>query len=185
MSSLFNKYPFNTHFYKYKVLEIEHINGSLSYIPLTRERGYFYDTPYDSDEEDYAEKVQEYQSHILETPFKPILIYQNNKGFIRPLHREKYEKYIAQKMLPPSANDPEDNWLFTSWKDTGIIKDWSDIKSVYKIEKRELIKKFNFTNPYITYLINKKMDATIPALSTTPIKKNTSSSSSSYPFTPK
>ena len=146
----------STNYYKYKLLEIHHKRG-VAYIPLTRERGYFYETPYDSDEENYHEKVREYQARVLETPFRPILIFHNTCGFIRPLHQEKYERYVVQKMRQHQQPSDQDQY-FTAWKDTGTIYDWDDIIDIYKIEKREMKKNFTVSNPYINHIETKRLE---------------------------
>lgn len=144
-----------TYFYIYKLLEINHKQGGTSYIPLTRNRGYFYDTPYDSDEDNYHDKVRDYQTNILDSTFKPILIYNSasSLGFIRPLYREKYATRIDQKINCPQNQD----WYFTAWKDVGTpLTNWNNIATIYKIEKREMARNFTAANPYVDFLRKRK-----------------------------
>ena len=146
-----------TDYYKYKILEIRHKTG-IYYIPLTRERGYYYEHPYDSDEEDYYEKVEAFKQNILESTFQPILIYSkiqnpNRTGFVNSKYREKYEKHILDKIYQPTCF--ENHWYF-SWKDTGKIKNMDDVLEIYKVEKRERRHQFKVNNPYIRHIKEKK-----------------------------
>ena len=82
-----------------------------TYILLHQERGYFYETNIDSDEEGYDEKIQEQ----LKPRMKPILIYTDD-AFCKPQYEDKYKDWILHYL-------PED-------------KTWADIAKVVKKESR-------------------------------------------------
>jgi predicted ABC-type ATPase len=84
-------------------------------IPLSQERGYFYDINMDSDEEDYEEKMAESVAKQLEPRMKPIIIYENSV-FCKPIFEDKYKDLIIHHL-------PDD-------------KTWADIAKIVKKESR-------------------------------------------------
>lgn len=98
-------------------LVVYYKNGSneRTYIPLQHERGYFYDTNIDSDEEGYDEKMAKSIAEQLEPRMKPIVIYKNDV-FCKPNFEDKYKNMILHHL-------PND-------------KTWEDIAKVVKKESR-------------------------------------------------
>lgn len=68
-------------------------SNNISYISLSHDRGYFYESLLDEDNENYEKKYEEMHNEQLKARNKPIIIYDNNK-FITPNLETKYKKLI-------------------------------------------------------------------------------------------
>ena len=68
-----------------------------SIIELSREKCYFTDIDYDSDEEDYEEKVNKYKEYTLTPKMQPIIIFINN-NFTKLLFETKYKDLIHTEL---------------------------------------------------------------------------------------
>ena len=84
-------------YYIVKDLVIYYNDKNISYINLSRERGYFYDINYDEDEEDYEKKYNESINEQLKPNMKPIIIYSDNNFTNEPLEK-KYKNIIEDEL---------------------------------------------------------------------------------------
>lgn len=93
-----------------------HNDNKYSVINLERQRGYFYNS-FDEDDEDYEKKLAKEIKDCLKPNMKPIVIYSND-SFHQPNFEYKYKELIENEVK----------------KD--FNKKWSDIKEVIKKESR-------------------------------------------------
>ena len=83
-------------YYILKVLHIYYNETDYLDFELNREKGYYYYS-YDSDEENYEDKVSEYINDILTPKMKPIMLYENN-NFIQPSFETKYKTIVDNEI---------------------------------------------------------------------------------------
>lgn len=83
-------------YYILKVLRIYYNEAHYLDLEVNRERGYYYYS-YDTDEENYADKVSAYINDILTPKMQPILLYENNH-FIQSSFETKYKTMIENEM---------------------------------------------------------------------------------------
>ena len=103
-------------YYICKYLGITFYNDNyIRNITLEKQNGYYHFT-YDSDNDDYDEKLKEYIKNCLTPKNDKIIIYENNY-FKKELYKEKYKNIIEDFLKI-------------------IKKSWCDIKSVEKFEYR-------------------------------------------------
>lgn len=115
-----NKLQMGCDYYIDKDLHIYFYNKNDYFlINLEHERGYFYEYPYDPDEEDYEQIMNEMIKEQLQPRMKPIVIYSNNT-FTKPHFENKYKTMIESVI----NND--------------LYKDWDDVKEIIKVEDRYL-----------------------------------------------
>ena len=96
-----------------KVLDIYCENDDYLTLEIDRERGYYYYV-YDSDEDDYETKVNEYIKECLTPKMEPIIIYDNK--FNKSTYETKYKSIV-------------ENFI----KNCG--KNFSDITKIIKVVK--------------------------------------------------
>jgi hypothetical protein len=101
-------------YYILKVLHIYYNETDYLDIELNREKGYYYS--YDSDEENYEDKVSDYINDILTPKMKPIMLYENN-NFIQPSFETKYKTIIDNEINKNNMR-------------------WSHIHKIVKVEER-------------------------------------------------
>ena len=102
-------------YYILKNLRIYCENDYYLSLEIDRERGYYHYV-YDSDDEDYETKVDEYIKKCLIPIMKPIILYNNNK-FNKSNYETKYKSIVEKYM-----------------NDYG--KQFSDITKIIKVELR-------------------------------------------------
>jgi hypothetical protein len=102
-------------YYILKVLHIYYNKTDYLDFELNKERCYYYYS-YDSDEENYKEKVSEYINDILTPKMKPIMLYENN-NFIQLSFETKYKMIIDNEINTHNMR-------------------WSHIHKIVKVEER-------------------------------------------------
>ena len=102
-------------YYIIKFLRIYFENDDVLSLEIDRESGYYY-YAYDSDDEDYETKVEEYIKECLTPNMESINIYCNNK-FNKSNHETKY-KSIVEKFMNERG------------------RKFSDITKIIKVEER-------------------------------------------------
>ena len=102
-------------YYILKVLHIYYNDNDYLEFELDRERCYYFYS-YDSDEENYDNKVNEYIKDILTPKMKPIILYSNN-NFTNSLFETKYKTIIDNEI---NKNNMQ----------------WCHIHKIMKVEKR-------------------------------------------------
>jgi len=102
-------------YYILKVLHIYYNENDYLEFELDRERCYYFYS-YDSDEENYDNKVNEYIKDILTPKMKPIILYSNN-NFTNSLFETKYKTIIDNEI---NKNNMQ----------------WCHIHKIMKVEKR-------------------------------------------------
>ena len=102
-------------YYILKILQIYHNENDYLEIEIDRNRGY-YNYYYDSDDEDYDDKVNKYIEDILRPQMDPIVIYNNN-SFNKLSSETKYKFLIENKINKYNIK-------------------WYEVTKVIKVERR-------------------------------------------------
>ena len=103
-------------FYIIKLLRIYCSESVFIEIELDRERGYYDDSQFDEDADDFDEKLHDHIRQLLTPKVDPITIYNNN-SWNKSSCEVKYKERIVDEI-------------------TKHDKQWSDVVKVIKVEER-------------------------------------------------
>jgi hypothetical protein len=116
----------------YKLLKIKHITG-ISYILLYYYIDFSEETPdFDSDDEDFTQKIKLYFDKNIYLKTDTIPIYKNKK-YLKEKLKEKYNKLVENKI-----NNNDEFELKNPMKDIGILNNIDEIINIDKIEIKKL-----------------------------------------------
>ena len=84
-------------YYIIKQIQIHYKNDNTGFVPIevSRDRGYFYYSNLDEDEEDYEYECRISKEKQLTPEMNPILLYENGK-FIKDTYNTKYIRMIEE-----------------------------------------------------------------------------------------